>query len=153
MTTPTTQPDTEIAELRLQNTQLTEMVRQLLEAKQKPSVLLQWWNRCKSYIIPIILVMIVCGQFAYIAIQTKPIANQQSTILEHQAAVGGAAVPFPSVSPLPPLLTSPPENLIEEPSDSMSTNTSEESSPNNPQADSGQKTSERYYRLPLRRTR
>ena len=162
-------------------TEMQELLLKLLAERNRPSMFRQFWDRCKPHIITIILVMIVCGQFVYIATQAKPVANQQSAkleqqapvvaTLEQQAALGGAAVPFPSVSPSPPPLNSPPsdwsmeeameENMEEnreemeqsEPIDSSLTTTSESPSPSSPQADSGETPSTRYYRLPLRRTR
>ena len=90
----------------------------------------------------------------------RPVPVVTST-LEQQAAAGGAVIPFPSVSPSPPPLTTPPSDLWEpspteeaeeeeELNGCTSTNTSEESSPSSPQADSGQTTSTRFYRTPRR---
>ena len=73
-------------------TKLQEQLRQ--QSEPKPSAVRNLWVWCKPYIITIILVMIVCGQFVYIATQTKPVVNQQTSILEQQAALGGAAIPF-----------------------------------------------------------
>jgi len=79
-------------ELENKVAELTEQLRQ--QSEPKPSAVRNLWNWCKPYIIPFILGVIVCGQFVYIATQTKPVVNQQTSILEQQAALGGAAIPF-----------------------------------------------------------
>ena len=116
----------------------------------------------KSYIVwGAILLMLGfgIGKFVNIPAPTIPVATQQTSTLEQQAAAGGAAIPFPSVSPSPPPLTTPPsdswepsptEEAEEELNGCTSTNTSEESSPSSPQADAGQTTSTRFYRTPRR---
>ena len=170
--------ETELKEL-LQ--QIKEEKAQLIAERNKPSMFRNSWNWAKPYIIPFIFGVIVGGLVVSIPIPTMPFVSQQSAkleqqapvvaTLEQQAALGGAAVPFPSVSPSPPPLNSPPsdwsmeeameENMEEnreemeqsEPIDSSLTTTSESPSPSSPQADSGETPSTRYYRLPLRRTR
>ena len=107
----------------------------------------------KPYIIPFVFGVIFGGLFVNIPAPTIPFVSQSSAKLEQQAAAGGAAIPFPSVSPSPPPSTLPPGDSTAESTSSSSTSMSEESSPNSPQADAGQTTSTRFYRLPFRRTR
>ena len=131
--------------------EIEETLRQL--TTKKPSAVRNLWNWCKPYIIPFVLGMIVGGLFVNVPISAIPVANRQTSILEHQAALGGAAIPFPSGSPSPSPSALPLIDWMEEPTDLSSTSISEEPSPNNPQADSGRTPSTRFYRLPLRRMR
>ena len=140
-------------ELEQRNAELEEMVRQLLEAKSTLSVFRRFWNWLKPCVVPFMIGMMLGSIIVYMADPTPPYAKQQTVTLEQQAAQGGAAIPFSSGSPSLLPWNLQPNDLMGEASDFSLTNTSEEPSPSNPQADSGQTTSERYYRLPLRRTR
>ena len=148
--------ETELKEL-LQ--QIKEEKAQLIAERNKPSAFRNFWDWAKPYIIPLVFCfasfiggVIVC-ELLTVSKAPTPALTPVPVTLEEQAAAGGAAVPFPSGSSSLPPLNSPPENLIEEPSDSSLTTTSEEPSPSSPQADNGEISSNRYYRLPLRRTR
>jgi hypothetical protein len=108
----------------------------------KPSMLRKLWNRIKPGIVPFILGVIV-GNFAAAVFTPQ-------TILEQQAALGGAAIPFLNSSLSPKPLTLPQENSIAEPSDSSLTNTSELPSLVNRPADDGQATSTKSFRRLVR---
>ncbi|MDR0328411.1 MAG: hypothetical protein LBI05_08965, partial [Planctomycetaceae bacterium] len=113
--------------------------------EKKPSKFRQFLDRYKQYIIPFVIGLLI-------GVLSSPNSYLlTSNSLPQQAATGGAAIPFPSGSSLPSLLYSPLGNSTGEPTDSSLTSTSEESSPSNPQADNGQKTSTQYYRVPPRR--
>ena len=122
---------------------IEELLQQLTQ--KKPSLLRRLVNWCKPFIIPFILGMLVGGIAVPIALQGKA-----ANFSQQQAALGGAVIPFPSVSPSPSLSALPLIDSMQEPSGCTSTSTSEESSPSNPQADAGQTTSIRFYRT-LRR--
>jgi len=128
---------------------VTELRAQLVTSTQ-PSTIRQCWNWAIPSIIPFILGMILGGFVAYsVAVCGLPSANFPTT-LEQQAALGGAAIPFPSGNPSPSLWTSLPKNSTKESTASLWMNTSEPPLPRNPRADNGQPPSTRFYRLPLR---
>ena len=116
----------------------------------KPSILRQCWNWCKPYIIPFLLGVLV-GILAT-AVCGLPSAVFPPT-LERQAAVGGAAIPFPNESPLPSPSNSLPGDSITESTASSSTNISELPLPPSLQADNGQTNSQRLFHRPLVRRR
>jgi len=129
----------------------------LARIEVKPSTVRKFWDWAKPYIVPFIFGVIVGGMFVNIPTPAFPLVSKISSNstpkLEQQAASGGAAIPFPSESPLPSPLTPPPGYLIEEMTDSSLTSISEEPSPPVPQVDNGQRTSRRYSRPLLRRMR
>jgi len=137
-------------ELEQQNAELLTNLRRLMEEKEKPTALRQFWDRIKPYIIPFVLGMLLGG--LSVTVCGLPTAVSRTT-LEQKAASGGAAIPFRSGSPSPSLLNSPQENWNEEPSGFSWTSTSEKPSQAKPQADNGQRTSTRYYNPLIRRTR
>jgi hypothetical protein len=117
---------------------IEDVLRKLTE--KKPSTFQKLWNGIMPYIIPFILGVIV-GVFC------------SQSLLERQAASGGAAIPFLNGSLSPSPSTLPPNDSKAEPADSSSMNTSALPLPANPAADAGQTTSTRFYRLPSRMTR
>jgi hypothetical protein len=127
---------------RLSN--LEDILLKLTE--KKPSWLRQIWNWIKPSLVPFILGMIVGGLVSPIPFSSQPAH-------EHQAALGGAAIPFQSGNPSPRLSSLPPSDSKAEGSDSLLTNISEPPLQANPQAVDGQTTSTRFYWLPLRRMR
>jgi len=138
-------------ELEQMNAELQASLRQLLEAKEKPFKIVQFWNWFKHYIIPLIVGMIV-GLFIahYSSLTTN---HLPLTTIEQQAASGGAAIPFPSGTPSPTPSTSLPQDSTAESTASSWMSTFEPPSPSNPQADSGQTNSQRSYRQTLLRRR
>jgi len=83
---------------------------------------------------------------------TAPAPSPVTTI-EHQAALGGAAIPFPSVTPSPMPSEPPLGDWNAATADSPSMSPSELPLPDSPQADAGQTRSTRLFRPLLRRIR
>jgi hypothetical protein len=77
--------------------------------------------------------------------------ESSSTTLEQQAALGGAAIPFPSDNPSPTPSNLPQRTSTAGATAASSTNIFEPPSPSSQQADSGQQDSTRYSRPLLRR--
>jgi len=125
------------------------ILRKLVEPK--PSMFRQFWDWAKPYIVPFIFGVIV-GGLTFGGQWQLPNVVPPRTTIEHQAAQGGAAIPFPNgnLSPVP--LTLPLGDWSEEIADSPSMSLFEEPSPSNPQADAGQTRSTRFYRPLFRRT-
>jgi hypothetical protein len=111
--------------------------------EKKPTAWQKLWNRIKPHIIPFILGMIFGGLLT----QSIPFVQ---TSLEHQAALGGAAIPFPSGKPSPSLSALLPSDWNEEKSDSSLTSTSALLLPDNQQADAGQAASTKLFRRLVR---
>ena len=135
---------------------VAELQAQLASSKQ-PSTTRQFWTWCKPYLVPFILGTMFGGIIIGLGKPSIPFANPTQTTLEHKAALGGAAIPFPSVSPSPSHSSLLPSDSKTEATAGVKTpalmNTSELPLPPNPQADNGQIPSTRFYRLPLRLTR
>jgi hypothetical protein len=100
-----------------------------------------------KYLIPFILGMII-GNFG----QPLSFVSTPQTTLEQQAALGGAAIPFPNSKPSPTLSVSPPNNSKTEPTPALWKSLSEPPLPPSPQADNGQTKSTKLSRPLLRRT-
>jgi len=132
---------------------LVAELRAELATSKQPSTIRQFWTWYKPYLVPFILGAMFGGAVAYSATVCGLPSAVSSTTLEHQAALGGAAIPFRSGNPSPSLLASPPENSKTESTASTLMSTSEPPLPPNPRADNGQIPSTRFYRLPLRLTR
>ena len=81
-----------------------------------------------------------------------PSAPAQPTTLEHQAALGGAVIPFPNGNPSPMPSAMPLGDWSGEIADSPSMSPSEPPLLDSPQADAGQTRSTRFYRPLFRRT-
>ena len=134
--------------------QLAEQHEQLKQAMaliavlQEPSTVQKYWDWCKPYIIPFVIGVIV----GVLITNHLPLTTNHSTF-ERQAAIGGAAIPFPNASPLPSPLNSLPGDWIEESADTPFTRVSDETLPSNPQADNGQESSQGLYRIRLLRRR
>jgi hypothetical protein len=126
----------------------------LAEERKKPSRIRQLWNWGKPYIIPFILGMMFAQLFPMLPLtfSPQPVIEQKMT-LEQQAALGGAAIPFPNGKPSPTLSASPPENSKTEPTSASWTKTSAPPLPANPRADNGQKISTGLFRRQSRPTR
>jgi hypothetical protein len=116
------------------------ILRMLVEERRKLSRIGQLWNRWKSHLIPFILGMILGG------VAANCLLPSAQPTLEQQAALGGAAIPFPSGSPSPMLSTSPPEISEAESTASSLMNISEPPLPPSPPAESGQMNSQRSFR-------
>ena len=129
----------------------------------RPSVFRRLWDWATPYTVPfivgVIFGMLLTGvlfdsrsPLATLTTNHSPLTTK--TTLEHQAAIGGAAIPFPNASPLPSPWNSPPGDWIEESADTPFTNTSsEEASPSSPQVGNGQENSQELYRIRLLRRR
>jgi len=105
-------------------------------------------HRIKQSIIPFIFGMMIGGIGMTLlpsACSTRT-AIEQKTTFEQQAALGGAAIPFPSGKPSPNVLNVLPKDSKAEPADCSLTNTSEPPLPSSLQADDGQKESTRFFR-------
>ena len=132
---------------------LVAELRAELATSKQPSTIRQFWTWCKPYLVPFILGAMFGGAVAYsAAVCGLPSAVSQTT-LEHQAALGGAAIPFRSGNPSPSLSVSLPRDSNMGIADSSLTNTSELPLPPNPQADNGQMPSTRFYRPLIQRIR
>jgi hypothetical protein len=129
---------------------LVAELRAELAASKQPSTIRQFWTWCKPYLVPFILGAMLGSIVTYSAVCGLPSADTQ-TSLEQKAALGGAVIPFPSGNPLPSPLASPPKDSKAESTASLWTTLSEPPLPSNPQADNGQTTSTRFYRLLTRR--
>jgi len=138
-------------ELEQQNAELLENLRQLMAENEKPSAFKKFWNWGKPYIIPFILGMIL-GLVVGIGGQSIPLGNLTPLTIEKQAALGGAVIPFPNVSPSPSHSTSPQGNSPAESTASSLTNTCAPPSPPSLQVDDGQRILRRSYSPLLRRT-
>ena len=105
------------------------------------------WAAVSKYIIPFVL-----GIIAGSVWQPPVLFQQQPATLEQQAALGDAAIPFPSGKPSPMPATPLPKDSNREPSGSSWTSPSELPLPANRQADAGQTTSTRLFKPLIRRT-
>ena len=132
---------------------LEGILLKLVEERQKPSRIGQFWKWIKPYIIPFILGMILGGTAVILLPSASSRLPSPLATLEHQAALGGAAIPFPSGKPSPSFLVSPLSDSPKEPSGSSLTSPSEPTSPPNPPAGSGQTESTRLFRRLTRPTR
>ena len=139
--------------------EIKELVAELFREQMatRPSVFRRLWEWATPYISTFLTTAIV---FALGMLTMAIIANYSplttKTTLEHQAAIGGAVIPFPNASPLPSPWNSLPGDwtvlLLEgEIVDSPLTNTSAPPLPSNPQADAGQAPSTRLLRPLIRR--
>jgi len=126
-----------------------DMKQRRRATKKKPSAFWKFWNRALPYMVPFILGMMTCcvGHFVL------PYVFRPQAAIEQQAALGGAAIPFPSGNPLPSPSSSPPTNSTAVPPPSLWMSTFEPPSQANPPAQNGQKKSERLSRPLLRLTR
>ena len=151
--------------------EIKELVAELFREQMatRPSVFRQLWEWLTPHIVPVIIGvifgMLLTGMLfdsrsplATLTTNHSPLTTK--TTLEHQAAIGGAAIPpfsilaQPNASPLPSLWNSPPGDWIEEIADTPFTNTSsEEASPSSPQVGSGQANSLELYPTRLLRRR
>jgi hypothetical protein len=122
-----------------------ELLKQM-EEREKPSTLQAFLSKIKPYIIPVIIGVII-GNFG---LPKMPVAFPTLTTIQQQAVQGGTAIPFPSVFPSPSHSNSPPGNSTKEWNDLSWMSTSEPPSACNPQADSGQTTSTKSSRPPIR---
>jgi hypothetical protein len=118
-------------------------------AEPKPSRTRQLWNRVKPYLIPFILGVIVGTTLSAASCRLLPASF--STTLEHQAATGGAVIPFGNASPSPMLSSEPQGIWTTELIDLSLTNESEPPSQPSPQADNGQESSQESSRRTLLR--
>ena len=125
-----------------------ETVLRILTEK-KPSALQKIWTWCKPYLVPFILGMIV-GGLTFGGQWQLPNVVQN---IEKQAALGGAAIPFPSGNPLPSPSPLPPGDSTAESTASSLMSTSAEPSPSSPQADGGKTKLTRSFRPLIRRIR
>jgi len=130
---------------------IEDMLLKLVEERAKPSRLRQLWNRGKPYIIPFILGMIVGGAAVSLLLAAGNFPAPQAT-LKHQAAMGGAVIPFPNGKPSPMPSAPPPQNSTTESTASSWTNPYEPPLPANPQADNGLTESTRLFRRLTRPT-
>jgi hypothetical protein len=126
---------------------IDEILLKLME--KEPSTFQKIWNWAKPFIIPFILGAIFSGLIQ----QQIPFTLNTRTTIEQQAATGGAAIPFPSGSPLPSPSAPPPEDWKAGQTAASLTNTSEPPSPPSPLADKGQTKSTRLFRPLFRRMR
>jgi len=129
--------------------EMQELLLKLM-ADKKPSIFRQFWDWVKPSILPFILGVLV-------GILSTAVCGLPSAVfptpLVQQAAVGGAAIPFPSGTPSPSPSNSPPGNSTAGSTASSSMSISELPLPPNLQADNGQPNSQRLSRPRLVRRR
>jgi hypothetical protein len=116
--------------------------------EKKPSVLRKLWNKCKPYFLPFLFGMML-GNF----IQPLLWIDIAPATLERQAAMGGAAIPFPNETTLPSPSALPPSDSNKGASGLLWKNISALPLPNNRQADAGQTKSTRLFRRLVHLTR
>ena len=130
--------------------------------EQKPTAFCAFWRGCQEgfllgayWIMPYTIAFLL-GVFSCTLVneykRPQVTKNEQQT-LEQQAALGGAAIPFPSGSPSPWLLTTPPKDLPAESTAHWWMSTFEPPSQANPQADNGQTNSQESFRRTQQRRR
>jgi len=132
---------------------ISDMETILLKLLEKePSALQRIWTWCKPYLVPFILGMIL-GGLTFGGCGKIPTLFNTLTTIEKQAALGGAAIPFPSGNPLPSPSPLPPGDSTAESTASSLMSTSAEPSPSSPQADGGKTKLTRSFRPLIRRIR
>ena len=114
-----------------------------MNIKDMQKVLQKFWKWLKPFLLGVII--------GYFVLPSSFVSFPQTTI-ERQAALGGAAIPFPSGSPSPTLSASPPKNSKAGATAYSWMNISAPPLPGNPQADNGQTQSTRLFRPLNRRT-
>ena len=132
------------------NPKTSKMTKKAIQ-KRTPSAFTNFWTQHKQSIVSFILGMMLCGPITETGKFVMTVANLPTP--EKQAAQGGAAIPFPSDSPLPVPWNMLPMDSSMGSTDSLWMNTSEPPSPSNQQTGIGGAPSTNNSRPPLRRMR